>query len=86
MVIVDPVSGKESEFDPTTIPGFGGSATCKSGDCSMVSLGSAEDGSFTADYGTNEALLAKSGIVASPDKTTTRARALRSGRRLQEGD
>jgi hypothetical protein len=48
----------------------------------MVSLGKAEDGSFTADYGTNEALLAKGGIVASPDKVTTRARALRAGRRL----
>jgi hypothetical protein len=73
--ITDPVTGAETVFDPTVDPGFAGSATCsQEGACTMTSLGRAADGSFTADYGTNERLLAQGGITPSTDLSSTRLR------------
>jgi hypothetical protein len=80
----DPVTGRVKTFDPTAIPGFGGSAKCSGeGECKLTSLGKASDGSFTADYSTNPLLLAEGGMQSRADRSSTRARALKAGRLLQ---
>jgi hypothetical protein len=54
--------GKVSEFDPSTVEGFGGQTKSSSGNSSMVSIGKSIDGSFTSNYGTSKFLLEKAGI------------------------
>jgi hypothetical protein len=57
-----------------------GSTTCQSGGCTTTSLGKAADGSFTANYGTNDLILSRAGI-SSADSTGRRR--LSAGRALQ---
>lgn len=71
----DPVSGKYSKpYDPSTVTGFGGTSTCKTGNCTVLSVGKRDDGSFTTDYSTNPLLTAAAGLQEAP--TTGRQRRL----------
>lgn len=85
----DPVSGKTSKpYDPSTVTGFGGSSTCKTGNCTVLSVGKATDGSFTTDYSTNPLLTAAAGLQEEPPTGTTSRRLnamneSKTGRRLQ---
>jgi hypothetical protein len=81
LTVTDPVTGKTASYDPTEVPGFGGKTSCSGSDCKMVSIGKADDGSFTSDYGMNEQVLAKAGIES---KAAAARRALNAtGRQLQ---
>lgn len=86
LMLRDPTTAAVASFDPTEVPGFAGVPSCGiGGSCQVVSLGRAADGAFTADYGTNARLLARGGITANVDRSTTRVRrrrALESGRLL----
>lgn len=81
MVVTDPETGEVSEYDPSTIEGFMGSTSCQSGSCTTTSIGKSEDGSFTANYATNDLILSKAGIDPVAGNTRRRRR-LSEGRKL----
>lgn len=82
MVVTDPVTGQVEIYDPSTIEGFMGNTMCQTaGGCTTTSLGKADDGSFTANYATNDLILSRAGI-SSVDNTGRRR--LAAGRGLQD--
>ena len=55
MTISDPVTGKESTVDPSSIPGYYGNFKCETtntatSECKVLSMGMTEDGSFSYEF------------------------------------
>ena len=62
MTISDPVTGKESTIDPSTIPGYYGNFKCETtntaiNSCKVLSMGMTDDGSFSYEFSPNEDIL-----------------------------
>jgi len=74
LLVKDPVSGKTSNFDPSTIQGFIGDFKCSSlsNNCQIYSVGKSDTGDFTYDYQANTAILAAAGMKANTSTNSTK--------------
>lgn len=76
--VTDPVTGKTSEVDPSTLEGYYGSYQCKSTsgseNCNTFYMGMSEDGNFEFDYSTPSTVLKATGTLDRTDRSQLRVK------------